>query len=673
MKKLLLGLMAGMTGLGALAEVSTPTFFSSDFVDQLFNKNYATPQGYTTYGVEGVIQSQWSNSFRDYNKNNSFVFLTWGGQTAAACTPCGFTSGGVAVQPDQWLITPEIEVDEDDAMFCYSVMQSGDGGVKKFSVYISEGGTNKEDFTKLNTASITGSANGIATVDRRQVISGYKGKKIRMAFVVDDESNRSGIMGFYDLTAAQYYSKVNNAEDLSYYILKKDFENSDFKVSYSISTPVEVTGYTAVLRLDNGFESTYNNTSKLNSRKTVTTNIVFPDKIDFKGATEVGYTITITPNLEGMKSTVISGKLATTDYEYESSALVEEITGSWCGWCPRGIAFMNYYQDKYNSLGKGKVIPLMIHDGDMMQADNNYLSPIMDRMGKFVSQVGYPMALVNRASAGDPSVVNIDGTMSSLSYGHLNILEAGPDADDNSKIRVRAGSKLTFSTSESPVRLAVVLTENGVHGNDAQWNQIDYFGEYGESAVSQAYGEELVPYFKLFLTRTTIDPNTRYPCVPFGEMKYNEVVRAISPSYSGQALTGGWTADQVRTDDLLVDVTSEVQDITNCAVVAMLIGPDGNIIGSDILEYADWAESLQGSGVVSAVSEALKLVAMPVADGLGVKLNERARVSVWSVDGTNLYTGEMQPGEHILSIAKGGTVIVKAEGAGKTAVAKVVM
>lgn len=64
MKKLLLGLMAGMTGLGALAEVSTPTFFSSDFVDQLFNKNYATPQGYipmvwrVLYSLNGQITSE---------------------------------------------------------------------------------------------------------------------------------------------------------------------------------------------------------------------------------------------------------------------------------------------------------------------------------------------------------------------------------------------------------------------------------------------------------------------------------------------------------------------------------------------------------------------------------------------------------------------------------------
>lgn len=671
MRKVLLGLMSGMAALGAFAEVSTPTYFTSDFVDQMYNKNYGTPQGYTTYGVDGTIEADWARYFKGYTPTNAYMFLSWGGSTAAACSPCGFTGASGAVPSDQWLITPELTVEDDVAMFCYSIMQTGKGGTQRISLYVSEGGTSKEDFTNVYNGTFTGKANDIYTGMRLFVLEGYKGKKIRVALVNHD--NTSGLIGFYDIVACQYYSKVGNADELDYVILPDNYDNKALGVQYSISTPIEVNGYKAVLRTDNGFETTYVNSSVLKKNKVVNSSFVFPEAIDMQGAKEQGYTITITPNDESLQPTVIKGKLALAESKYESSALVEEITGSWCGWCPRGIAFMNYYQDKYNSLGKGKVIPLMIHDVDMMQADATYLTPIMTRMGKFSSQVGYPMALVNRATAGDPGEVDVEGAMASLSYGHLNILEAGPDAADNTKIRVRAGSKLSFSTSASPVNLAVVLMENGVHGNTNDWNQIDYYGQYGESAVAQAYGEDLVPYFSLFLNRTTIDPASRYPCVPYSEMKYNEVVRAISPSYSGKALEGGWTAGEVRSDDLLVDITDDVQDITNCAVVAMLIGPNGNIIGSDILDYADWAESLEGSGVVSAVSEALKLTVMPVADGLGIKLNESARVSVWSVDGTNLFTGDMQPGEHILSVAKGRTVIVKAEGAGKTAVAKVVM
>lgn len=678
MKKTLLGLLACAGVFSATAAVDSPTYFESDFVDQM-NHGYGTPQGYITYGVDGNIDSNWSRYFVGYKPNNAYVFISWGEGTCAATTPCCFTNDdGDTISPDQWLITPEIEIADKEAMFCFNVMQSGATGLQKFSVYVSETGTAKEDFKLVADGSLSGQAQSIFLGARRFVLSGYQGKKVHLAIV--SHSGKAGLMGFYDLVASQYYLNVKNADDLETIVLNKNYNNSSIGVQYSISTPIEVKGFTATLRTEKGFETKFTTTTTLNKSKFVTSQFVFPEKVDMQGETQQKYTITIQPNDESLTPTVISGTLIMVEEKYQASALVEEITGSWCGWCPRGIAFMEYYKDKYNSLGKGKVIPIMLHDGDMMQCNAGYLSPVMTRMSKYQSQVGYPMALLNRSAADDPAEIKVEAELNSLSYGQLNILEAGFDGGDTSALRVRVGNKVNITTDSEFMRMALVLVENDVHGTTDDWNQTDYFGNYGESSISQAYGMELVPYFKLFL-----NVNTKYadgtPYIPGRNIYYPDVARAITPSYDGALIPGGWTADEVRVSDMVINIPmpgatfnpSAIQNIENCVVVAMLIGPDGSVVGSDMLPYSEWLERLDGSGVTSAVSESLSLTAIPVADGLGIKLNENAKVYVWGVDGTQLYAGNMQPGEHILSIAKGQTVIVKAEGAGKTATAKVVL
>lgn len=671
MKKTLLGFCAVVGVLASSAGVTGPRFFESDFKDQFFKNNHRFPEGYTTYGVEGTIDSFAAQYFPAYTPSTAFSFLSWSDSDVAACTPFGFTDNGVAVSPDQWLITPEFTVTEDKAMFCYSIMQSGASGLQKFSLYISETGTAKEDFTKVYDGSVAGSASGIFTGSRRFVLDGYKGKTVRMALVA--HSGKAGLIGFYDIVGCQYLLNVTNAADLEAVVLGENYDNTSIGVAYSFSTPVEVKGFKAVLRTEKGFETTYSSNGTLNSNKLTSSRFVFPTKVDMQGETEQAYTITITPNDETMAPTVISGKLYRIDPKYDSSALIEEITGSWCGWCPRGIAFMSYYKDKYNSLGKGKVIPVMLHYGDMMDCSASYFESVYSRMGKYLQSLGFPMCMVNRSSAGDPGEVNVDATMASLSYGHLNILEAGFDGGNRNRLRVRTGNMLNFSSSSVPVRTALVLIENDVMGDNDDWNQLDYYGSYGESAIQQSYGAEMVPYFREFVNVSTVDPGSNYPCIPYTTMKYPEVARNVAPSFAGELLEGAWVADEVKSHDLLIDIPATVDVLENCAVVAMLLGPDGSVIGSDILDYEDWADRLDGLGVDGVSADSLKLNAMAVADGLGIKINEKAQISVWSVDGTNLFAGSLQPGEHILNVAKGRTVIVKAEGAGKTAVAKVIL
>ena len=64
----------------------------------------------------------------------------------------------------------------------------------------------------------------------------------------------------------------------------------------------------------------------------------FPDiEIPDEG---VDYTVTITPNITDAQPTIVTGTISVPSTSYPPVAVVEEFTGTWCQFCPRGAAFM---------------------------------------------------------------------------------------------------------------------------------------------------------------------------------------------------------------------------------------------------------------------------------------------------------------------------------------------
>lgn len=77
----------------------------------------------------------------------------------------------------------------------------------------------------------------------------------------------------------------------------------------------------------------------------------------------------------------------TADQGYVPNAVIEEFTGTWCGYCPRGIVTMEYIRDHYKD---GTLIPVAVHSGDAMQSDS-YVAVDYRFNGS-----GYPNSIINR-------------------------------------------------------------------------------------------------------------------------------------------------------------------------------------------------------------------------------------------------------------------------------------
>lgn len=152
--------------------------------------------------------------------------------------------------------------------------------------------------------------------------------------------------------------------------------------------------------------------------------------------------------------------------------VVEDFTGMWCGWCPRGIAAMEYMQKHYPE----SFIGIAAHDGDVLSTpDYAYV---------LATYRGRPYVLMNRTTR-----INSFVPKSELERER----DAGADMDvdisavwDEGKNKISITSTTTFriDASEGNYALAYVLTEDGM--TSSYWGQNNNFaGDMTLKGVSE--------------------------------------------------------------------------------------------------------------------------------------------------------------------------------------------
>lgn len=189
--------------------------------------------------------------------------------------------------------------------------------------------------------------------------------------------------------------------------------------------------------------------------------------------------------------------------------LMEEYTGTWCGYCPRGFAAMEYMRENYPEF-----VVASYHSGsgdvpDPMEVTQDF--PVM------VS--GFPSASLNRNYTCDP--YDGTGTYSKLPVpviGDIEDLNAVPTAwSVNVSHEWESADVLTAKAEVSNVagygngnyQIAYLLIADGLTGKTARWYQTNYYysdspkyveelnafcrgGEYAKSKVLLTYNDVVV-------------------------------------------------------------------------------------------------------------------------------------------------------------------------------------
>jgi hypothetical protein len=250
----------------------------------------------------------------------------------------------------------------------------------------------------------------------------------------------------------------------------------------------------------------------------------------FNGFTSETRTVTIEDN-------------ASTPTAYQRKALIEDYTGTWCGFCPRVSVGIELAQEASDN-----VVAVAIHNSDPMA------NSFGGQMENAVDIQGFPTAWINRSAEWafpEPSNVN---QVTSLAFGTTNNGVAINSAikGNNLSFMVSTG----FGQSVSGAKLVIFLLENGLI-----YDQTNYYPEYytGEDPI-----EDFVHDHVLRHSFTSVLGDN----IPSGEASANNTYR-VKYDYPVPA--------------------SMVQNAAKIEIVAMLLNSNGEIINLNVAKAGEFA------------------------------------------------------------------------------------
>ncbi|MFK7806435.1 MAG: Omp28-related outer membrane protein [Saprospiraceae bacterium] len=245
------------------------------------------------------------------------------------------------------------------------------------------------------------------------------------------------------------------------------------------------------------------------------------------------------------------------------SVVVEEGTGTWCGWCPRGAVFLERLTDKYGD----RFIGIAVHNGDPMTVE------------EYDDNIGFsawPSATVMRASedTGFGSQADLEGPfLQYIAEAPKGTFSMNGDFDTDSRmLNLEVG---VFANEElnSGNKLVMVIKEDNVTGTSTDYAQANFYA--GADIDMDGYENA---------------PNP----VPAADMVYDHVARAIPLGFGGEdSFAEAIAAGDSRIYNYELEI-SEDFDAEKIYIVMMILNEDGTI---------DNAHKAQMSGLTSNINE----------------------------------------------------------------------
>lgn len=211
--------------------------------------------------------------------------------------------------------------------------------------------------------------------------------------------------------------------------------------------------------------------------------LLWPVTLNFNAIEEIG------PHTLNLTVTEVNGEPNESEYASMSflvnvmpfkpvhRPLVEEYTGLWCGWCPRGFVAMELLSEKYGD----NIVPICYHNRDQMAVTSVYP----------VNVSGYPASSINRMNLIDPYYgtynedvdfgiyYDVEKSANELTLADIEV-EAYVEGYD-----VEIESKTTFMVdiNEANYQVGYVLVCNQL--SNPNWVQLNYYAgleeEYPDS------------------------------------------------------------------------------------------------------------------------------------------------------------------------------------------------
>ena len=291
----------------------------------------------------------------------------------------------------------------------------------------------------------------------------------------------------------------------------------------------------------------------LGNNQTRKTTITFKTPTEINGTYNVQVAVSAVDG-EQYQGTPMSATFGVLKNSYPRTVLIEEGTGTWCGWCVRGIVAMEDMKAKYPD----SFVGIAVHGNDAMQLD------------EYADNIGFsafPGCTVDRR----PNLFAVGVSPSSFESYYATERGRGTFADftleaamHDGRIEASTSASFDFDAAAIDLRMVYVLLEDGVTG----YSQKNYYSGGGSGAMG---GFENKP-------GTVTD------------IEFNEVARAIMPNYHGEegSFVSSIEKGRTYTNTLRCGIPASVQRADNLSLVAIMIeGLTGQVVQTHKVKLQD--------------------------------------------------------------------------------------
>ena len=165
----------------------------------------------------------------------------------------------------------------------------------------------------------------------------------------------------------------------------------------------------------------------------------------------------------------VGGTLVTVKRKPKYVPLVEEATGTWCGWCTRGTVGLKML----NRTFRNDVVTIAVHTNDPMELP-----------GYALGSTSFPNCQINHGAFCDPYYGtsdeafgikrDVEAAMRQYTIGEIAVNAEWAD-DSQTAIKVNTTTTFVEDVSASPYQIGYILLEDKMTGTEAGWIQSNYF------------------------------------------------------------------------------------------------------------------------------------------------------------------------------------------------------
>lgn len=351
------------------------------------------------------------------------------------------------------------------------------------------------------------------------------------------------------------------------------------------------------------------------------------------------------------QSTPVYGGIVSINDPFNRVPVMEQMTGTWCGYCPRGHLAVEQLDEEYGD----RYIPIVIHFDQSTTTTDPFTAATYNELVTMAGGAA-PQALINRSVLGDPFYGTTDGTPMGITSDLENIEASAGEASvglssvvSSDQKTIEVGTHILFHlpAAANSYSVAYALLEDNLTGS-----QSNYYAYYYQAGMTKAEIEAQFPG-----TSSLCDLGNPYTAT------YNHVARAI---YDCMGIEGSLPELAVDGETMYhhytIDVPSTVTNLDNCSIVSLLID---NFSG-EIVTAAKAKIGKSSTGIAAAPADDFN-AEIAAADG-AIRVNAAGgTASVYTPDGKLVGQADVngqasipaERGAYIVRVVNGRSVVVK--------------